>query len=270
MDCWVQTAISPTSDTDSDGVFDVSDHCPLDDFLNDYDNDGCDDPVDSDSDGLPDWWENLFGLDANNPNGADGGSGDPDNDGLDNIGEYMTTTNPNDPDTDQDTVLDGQDLCPMVPGTGVDGCPTGNSPPTCDIFYSLEADGIVAQGNAVIPSIAPGSVSETIELPEGDYYIIAVCEDPDGDMVSISFNNQPVTSGVSSVTSGFLVSLDEDSSATQTVTIDWSDGTTNLQTTITLEIEEESSGGSSFIPGFEMAFAVMSLLGAALLMRKND
>jgi len=158
----------------------------------------------------------------------------------------------------------------MVPGTGVDGCPTGNSPPTCDIFYSLEADGIVAQGNAVIPSIAPGSVSETIELPEGDYYIIAVCEDPDGDMVSISFNNQPVTSGVTSVTSGFLVSLDEDSSATQTVTIDWSDGTTNLQTTITLEIEEESSGGSSFIPGFEMAFAVMSLLGAALLMRKND
>ena len=269
-DCWVQTAISPTSDTDNDGVVDTSDHCPLDGFQNDYDNDGCDDPEDTDADGLPDWWETLHNLDPNNPNGADGGSGDPDNDGLDNLGEYMTTTSPNNPDTDQDTVQDGQDMCPMTPGAGTDGCPTGNSPPTCDIFYSVESDGIVVQGDAAIPSIAPGTASETIELPEGDYYIIALCEDIDGDLVSISFNNQPVTTGVSSVTAGLLVNIDEDSSATQTITIDWSDGTTNLQTSITLEVEESSSGSSSIIPGFQLILAVISLLGAAILVRKND
>ena len=270
-DCWVQTAISPTSDTDNDGVVDTNDHCPLDGFQNDYDNDGCDDPEDTDADGLPDWWETLHNLDPNNPNGADGGSGDPDNDGLDNLGEYMTTTSPNNPDTDQDTVQDGQDMCPMTPGAGTDGCPTGNSPPTCDIFYSVESDGIVVQGDAAIPAIAPGTASETIELPEGDYYIIALCEDPDGDLVSVSFNNQPVTTGVSTVTAGLLVNIDEDSSATQTITIDWSDGTINLQTSITLEVEEESSSGSSsIIPGFQLILAVISLLGAALLVRKND
>ena len=107
-DCWVQTAISPTSDTDNDGVVDTSDHCPLDGFQNDYDNDGCDDPVDSDADGLPDWWEIQYNLDPNDPNGANGGSGDPDNDGLDNLGEYMTTTSPINPDSDQDNVQDGR------------------------------------------------------------------------------------------------------------------------------------------------------------------
>ena len=269
-DCWVQTAISPTSDTDNDGVVDISDHCPINDFQNDYDNDGCDDPVDSDADGLPDWWETQYNLDPNDPNGANGGSGDPDSDGLDNLGEYMTTTSPNNPDTDQDSVQDGQDLCPMTPGAGTDGCPSGNSPPTCDIFYSIESDGMVVQGDAAIPAIAPGTASETIELPEGDYYIIALCEDPDGDLVSVSLNNQPVTTGVSTVTAGLLVNIDEDSSATQTITIDWSDGTTNLQTSITLEVEEESSSGSSIIPGFQLILAVISLLGAALLVRKND
>ena len=270
-DCWTQTTISPTADTDNDGVTDTMDHCPLDTFQNDYDNDGCDDPIDSDSDGLPDWWEALNNLNPNDASGADGATGDPDNDGLDNIGEYMTTSDPNNPDTDQDTVNDGIDQCVMIPGSGADGCPTGNSPPTCDIFYSLEADGMTAQGSAAIPGIVPGSASETIELPEGEYYIIAVCEDPDGDMVSISFNNQPVVNGVSTVTAGVLIELDEDSSTTQTVTIDWGDGTVNLQTTITLEIEEEdSSSSSSSIPGFGLIIATMGMLSAAILLRKEE
>ena len=270
-DCWTQTTISPTADTDNDGVADTMDHCPLDTFQNDYDNDGCDDPIDSDSDGLPDWWEALNNLDPNDASGANGANGDPDNDGLDNIGEYMTTSDPNNPDTDQDTVNDGIDQCVMIPGSGADGCPTGNSPPTCDIFYSLEADGMTAQGSAAIPGIVPGSVSETIELPEGEYYIIAVCEDQDGDMVSISFNNQPVVTSVSTVTAGVLIELDEDSSTTQTVTIDWGDGTVNLQTTITLEIEEEdSSSSSSSIPGFGLIIATMGMLSAAILLRKEE
>ena len=270
-DCWTQTAISPNADTDGDGVADIQDHCPLDSFQNDNDNDGCDDPVDSDSDGLPDWWEALNNLDPNDASGLNGATGDPDNDGLDNIGEYMTTSDPNNPDTDQDTVNDGIDQCVMTPGLGPDGCPIGNSPPTCDIFYSLEADGMTAQGSAAIPSILPGSASETIELPEGEYYIIAVCEDPDGDMVSISFNNQPVVSGVSTVTAGILVEVDEDSSSSQTVTIDWGDGTVNLQTSITLEIEEEdSSSSSSSIPGFGLIITTIGMISAAILLRKEE
>lgn len=45
---------------------------------------------DSDGDGLPDWWEKLFGL---NPNLADA-NGDPDNDGWSNLEEFRRGSNP--------------------------------------------------------------------------------------------------------------------------------------------------------------------------------
>jgi uncharacterized protein (DUF2141 family) len=54
---------------------------------------------DSDGDGLPDWWEQLYGLDPLDPNGANGASGDPDNDGLNNIAEYLAQTEPMNGDT---------------------------------------------------------------------------------------------------------------------------------------------------------------------------
>lgn len=65
---------------------------------------------DSDNDGLPDSWENQFGLDSNNAVGNDGATGDGDNDGLTNIQEYNNGTNPTVSDTDNDGVNDGQEL----------------------------------------------------------------------------------------------------------------------------------------------------------------
>ncbi len=49
---------------------------------------------DSDGDGLPDFWEQLHGLDANNPTGVHGANGDFDGDGVTNLGEYLAGTNP--------------------------------------------------------------------------------------------------------------------------------------------------------------------------------
>jgi len=51
---------------------------------------GCDEFLDTDSDGLPDWWEMKFsGLDTEvDPNG------DPDGDGKSNLEEYILSTNP--------------------------------------------------------------------------------------------------------------------------------------------------------------------------------
>ena len=48
-------------------------------------------PVDSDHDGLPDWWENLRGLNPNSPP-ADfsDANGDPDGDGYTNLEDYLT------------------------------------------------------------------------------------------------------------------------------------------------------------------------------------
>src|SRR3989338_3208938 len=63
--------------------------------------------VDTDNDGLPDDWEILYGFNPNDPNDADG---DPDGDGLTNLGEYEAGTDPTNPDTDGDGVNDGDEV----------------------------------------------------------------------------------------------------------------------------------------------------------------
>jgi len=264
--CWVQATISSTSDADSDGVLDNLDHCPFDAASNDIDGDGCEDPQDSDQDGLPDLWEVGFGLDPADPSDA---TADGDNDGLNNLQEFSIMTSPISADTDMDSVNDGIDVCPLVPGMGVDGCPIGpvNMPPTCDIFFSIEADGLVAQGDAALPGILPGQAGLTIGLPEGNYYIIAVCSDPEGDSVTITLNNDVITTGVSSATAGVLISISEETNAQQTLTIDWSDGTNSLQTTVDIVFEEDDSGVIS-IPGFTFVIGILAIISALIARKK--
>jgi predicted outer membrane repeat protein len=53
--------------------------------------------ADSDGDGLPDTWENTYGLDARDDgsvNADNGASGDPDSDGVSNLTEYLQGRNP--------------------------------------------------------------------------------------------------------------------------------------------------------------------------------
>lgn len=45
--------------------------------------------ADSDGDGMPDWWENIFNLNPASDVGVDGALGDKDLDGLSNLSEYM-------------------------------------------------------------------------------------------------------------------------------------------------------------------------------------
>jgi hypothetical protein len=64
---------------------------------------------DVDEDGMPDIWEELYGLDPT-VNDADG---DLDDDDLNNLNEFKKGTNPDNPDTDGDTYKDGNDAFPL-------------------------------------------------------------------------------------------------------------------------------------------------------------
>ena len=66
---------------------------------------------DLDNDGMPNDYEELFGLDplVNDANG------DLDDDGLTNIDEFNLGTIPNNPDTDGDGAIDGRDVNPLIP-----------------------------------------------------------------------------------------------------------------------------------------------------------
>ena len=63
--------------------------------------------LDTDEDGMADWWEVENSLDPSDPSDA---SDDPDTDGLTNLQEYQNGTDPHDSDTDNDGMSDGWEV----------------------------------------------------------------------------------------------------------------------------------------------------------------
>ncbi len=92
----LNVTVSTTRDTDGDGVPDEED-------------------PDDDGDGMPDDWEEQHGFDPKNKYDA---FYDEDNDNLTNVEEYNKGTDPNNPDTDGDGILDGEDPLPTESGIG--------------------------------------------------------------------------------------------------------------------------------------------------------
>lgn len=130
-----------TNDTDSDGLLDPFDTYKFDDDSDDdglsdgeegsygtdplnpdSDDDGVNDgdevandtdpssSVDTDMDGLPNWWEVLYGLDPHSNAGDNGTYGDFDNDGLSNIMEFELGLIPAWDDSDGDGMNDSWEV----------------------------------------------------------------------------------------------------------------------------------------------------------------
>jgi hypothetical protein len=271
-ECWTQAS---TADADSDGVLDADDMCPYDPVVaNDANGDGCEDVDDTDGDGMPDDWENFYNTDPY----TDDGASDLDGDGVSNLDEFTGGTNPASSDTDEDFVNDGVDVCPLVWGDMANGCLTPiNLPPICDIYFSLEMNGMVISGSAAIPAIPPmipgGIGPQEIQVPAGTYYIIAVCTDPEGDMVTVTING--VTIGpAATATVGAVVNITENVEATVDVTVTWTDGVNTLTGAISITVSggtnfDSDADGDGYTPGFTAALGVMSLLGAAIAIRRR-
>ncbi|MBN2163075.1 MAG: hypothetical protein JXR25_14290 [Pontiellaceae bacterium] len=64
---------------------------------------------DSDGDGLPDAWENTYGLDPNDSTGSNGADGDMDSDNLTNLEEFTLGTSPISADSDNDGLSDDEE-----------------------------------------------------------------------------------------------------------------------------------------------------------------
>lgn len=95
------------ADTDGDGL---SDRMELEERGTD--------PVrpDTDGDGIPDGWELDNRLDPLSSSGTDGRNGDPDGDGVSNLGEFLAYADPRDGHSDGDGVPDGEE-CGGILGT---------------------------------------------------------------------------------------------------------------------------------------------------------
>jgi Mg-chelatase subunit ChlD len=88
--------------------------------------------IDTDDDGMPDWWEEEHGLDPN----SDDAGGDPDHDGLTNEDEYGHGTDPNHSDTDGGGQNDGSEV--MTPPPAKNPLDPADDEVSCPRFFKAE------------------------------------------------------------------------------------------------------------------------------------
>ncbi len=284
-------------DTDLDGVKDISDtKCPstsagsaviLDVSSADL---GCaQNELDDDGDGVFNTGDNCTSTPAGETvdltglmRGCSPSQKDSDNDGIKDSFDLLCPSTPSgdtvnlagcgpsERDTDGDGFVDSVDLCPLIEGISARlGCPA-NFPPTCAVYTALESQGMVVQGDAVIPALNISNLPP-IPVPPGKYWIIAKCSDPEGGTINVTVNGN--TDSGTTVAIGALIAVSEDTDADVPISILFDDGEEFRNITVNVQLGGDlasSTGGQAtggFVPGFAGLLAIMSLLVTAILHR---
>jgi len=145
--------------------------------LNGDPNDGCElsDTLDTDNDGMTDYWEIQKGLNRHNPDDADE---DPDLDGLTNLEEYNHGTDPANRDTDGDNHTDGKEVSAGTDPKNPDSYPI--------IYVAPNAhgndDGLSWENayNFLQDALSATNSGDEIWVAEGTYYPDRNKENSDG------------------------------------------------------------------------------------------
>lgn len=108
--------------------------------------------LDDDGDGLPNSWERLFGFTyayPSDPSDPSDAASDPDQDGLTNLEEFQLGSDPRNPDSDGDGLVDGRDgvmplgLFPQGVDRNGDGYAEGETDYGCDpLKVDTDGDGL--------------------------------------------------------------------------------------------------------------------------------
>lgn len=144
-------------------------------------------PADADSDGLPDAWEEIYGLSTSDDGSVDpnnGPDGDPDSDGLTNAEELDAGLEPNNDDFDDDGLLDGVET---MTGVYVDDTDTGTDPKNPDSDGDGLLDGVEIPTESFVDINQPGTDPNKSDT-DGDGAV---------DLLEIEFGSDPTDSGVS-------------------------------------------------------------------------
>ncbi|MBT7983624.1 MAG: LamG domain-containing protein, partial [Akkermansiaceae bacterium] len=125
--------------------------------------------TDEDEDGLPDYWEDKYGLDTEDNGSIDknnGPEGDPDEDGLTNVDELENRTDPKKADTDEDGLKDGVET---NTGTYVSATNTGTDPKNADTDKDGLLDGVETGTGELVDKNNTGTDPNNADTDEDGY-----------------------------------------------------------------------------------------------------
>ena len=263
-------------DDDNDGVMNDGDQCPNTPSGETANAVGCSQSqLDDDGDGIVnsiDQCPNTPSGETVNAVGCSQSQLDDDGDGVMNDGDQCPNTPSGETvnavgcgqsqlDDDGDGVVNSIDQCPNTPfnvNVNPQGC---NLPPTCDISYQNSTGFVSNQAEEL--GMLNGNTSVNIELLPETYVFTIVCNDPEGDQITMlvsidggnpsNFTGSPVNSGPITIPvhAGMLLS--------KTLSFTWSDDMNSGSYTMEITLSGDDYS-SSWIPGFELWLAISAII----------